>query len=290
MESQLALGRPRNDPILVSGAIVALGLLAMFLPVFYDLARTVWATDEQGHGPIILCVSAWLCWHRRAQLRAAAERATPATGLGAWALLAGSLLLFVLGRVENLLTFQMAALIPLLTAAAALTYGWEVAKAAAFPIFFLIFAIPLPGAVVDMLTQPLKRGVSYVAEQILYQFGYPIARSGVVLVVGQYQLLVADACAGLNSLFTLESLGLLYLNIVGHTSRWRNLMLALLILPISFSANVVRVCILVLVTYYFGDEAGQGFVHGFAGMVLFLVGLMLMLATDKLLGRLIFKD
>jgi exosortase B len=289
MESQLALGRPRLDPFLVSGAIAALGLLAMFGPVFYDLAHTVWATDEQGHGPIILAVSAWLCWHRRARLRAAAERATPA-GLGAWALFAGSLLLFVLGRVENLLTFQMAALIPLLASAAAIIYGWEVTQAAAFPIFFLIFAIPLPGAVVDMLTQPLKRGVSYVAEQILYQFGYPIARSGVVLVVGQYQLLVADACAGLNSLFTLESLGLLYLNIVGHTSRWRNLLLALLILPISFSANVVRVCILVLVTYYFGDEAGQGFVHGFAGMVLFLVGLMLMLATDKLLGRFIFKD
>ena len=42
--------------------------------------------------------------------------------------------------------------------------------------------------------------------------------------------------------------------------------------------------ILVLVTYHFGDEAGQGFVHGFAGMVLFMVGLMLMLATDKFLG------
>jgi exosortase/archaeosortase family protein len=46
----------------------------------------------------------------------------------------------------------------------------------------------------------------------------------------------------------------------------------------------VRVMILVLVTYHFGDEAGQGFVHGFAGMVLFLVALVLMLITDKVLG------
>jgi exosortase/archaeosortase family protein len=57
------------------------------------------------------------------------------------------------------------------------------------------------------------------------------------------------------------------------------------VIPIAFIANVIRVIILVLVTYYLGDEAGQGFVHGFAGMVLFAVALTLMLATDKLLGR-----
>ncbi len=60
--------------------------------------------------------------------------------------------------------------------------------------------------------------------------------------------------------------------------------MALLLVPIAFVANIVRVMILVLVTYHFGDEAGQGFVHGFAGMVLFMVALALMLVTDKVLG------
>jgi exosortase len=138
-----------------------------------------------------------------------------------------------------------------------------------------------------MATQPLKRGVSYVAEQILYHAGYPISRTGVILMIGPYQLLVADACAGLNSMFTLEALGLLYLNIVGHTDKLRNLLLAILIIPVSFCANVVRVMILVLVTFYYGDEAGQGFVHSFAGMVLFLVGLTLMLGVDNVIGRLL---
>lgn len=289
MATPASLVRPGADRLAVSGLIVAVGLLAMFAPVFYTLFDTVWRTDEQGHGPIILAVAVWLCWHRRDQLVAAAREATPA-GAGAWALLVFALALYIIGRVQNLVMFQMAALIPLITATLAIVYGWKVASAAAFPIFFLVFAVPLPGAVVDMLTQPLKRGVSYVAEQLLYAAGYPISRSGVVLMVGQYQLLVADACAGLNSMFTLESLGLLYMNIVGHTSRLRNLVLALLIIPISFCANVVRVCILVLVTYYFGDEAGQGFVHGFAGMVLFLVGLMLMLSVDNLLGRFFFRS
>jgi exosortase/archaeosortase family protein len=71
---------------------------------------------------------------------------------------------------------------------------------------------------------------------------------------------------------------------MGYTSLKRNVALAILLIPIAFAANIVRVMILVLVTYHFGDEAGQGFVHGFAGMVLFMVALVLMLSTDKLLG------
>jgi exosortase len=134
------------------------------------------------------------------------------------------------------------------------------------------------------VTQPLKSAVSAVASSLLYQLGYPVGRSGVILTVGPYQLLVADACAGLNSLFTLEALGLLYMNLMQYTSAARNVALALLIVPISFAANVVRVIILVLVTYHFGDAAGQGFVHGFAGMVLFIVALTFILFTDRILG------
>jgi len=273
----------RNQQALIQAVLLALGLAVMFGPVFYKLAHTVWNTDEQGHGPIILGVVGWLLWRRRDELGAAVNAGKPADA-GAWLVLVFGLLLYLLGRIQNIVTFEMGALIPLLVGVLAVTYGWSVVKVAAFPIFFVVFAVPLPGAVVDMLTQPLKQGVSYVAEALLYWAGYPISRTGVILRVGQYQLLVADACAGLNSMFTLEALGLLYMNIIGHTSRARNVLLAILIIPMSFLANIVRVMILVLVTYHFGDEAGQGFVHSAAGMVLFAVGLFLMFIMDGVLG------
>ena len=152
-----------------------------------------------------------------------------------------------------------------------------------FPFFFMLFMVPLPSELVASLTLPMKMAVSYVTEQLLFLAGYPIGRSGVMLQIGQYQLLVADACAGLQTLLTLEALGLFYLNLVRHTSAVRNVALALLIIPISFSANVIRVMVLTLVTYYFGDAAGQGFLHGFAGMVLFLTALVLILAVDSAL-------
>ncbi len=277
-----------SAPTRWAAALVAIGFAVMFAPVFFTLSNTVWSTDEQGHGPIILCVVLWLFWQRRSLLAEATRQPIPG-GFAAWATLVFGLLVYFVGRLQNIVTFQMISLLVLLPGAFAVVFGWRVVRIVAFPIFFLIFAIPLPAQVVDTLTSPLKQAVSWVAEHILYSAGYPISRSGVILMVGPYQLLVADACAGLNSMFTLEALGLLYMNIIGRTSRLRNAMLAILIIPMSFTANVIRVMVLVLVTYHFGDEAGQGFIHGAAGMLLFAVGLFLMMLIDSALG-LFFKE
>jgi len=162
-------------------------------------------------------------------------------------------------------------------------WGAKVAQHFWFAFFFMLFMVPLPASVVDAITQPMKIAVSYAAEFILYHLDYPVARSGVIITIGQYQLLVADACAGLNSLFTLEALGLLYMNVMRHESAFRNALLAILIVPISFASNVTRVMVLSLITYYWGDSAGQGFLHEFSGMVLFITALLLIIGVDSML-------
>lgn len=267
------------DPLALAGLIVAYGVL--YVPAFVGLARTIWATDEQGHGPIILALSLALLVLRRQAIAAAATAPRPLAG---WLLLGLALLLFVAGGAQDIIMFQIGSQIPLLAALLLLFGGWGALRAAWFPLFFLLFMVPLPEALVAAVTGPLKAAVSAVASQLLYAAGYPVGRSGVVLTVGQYQLLVADACAGLNSIFTLEALGLLYMNLMRYTSAARNITLAVLLVPVAFVANIVRVMILVLVTYHLGDAAGQGFVHDFAGVVLFVVALSFMLVLDRLLG------
>ena len=262
-------------------ALVLAGFALLYLPTYYDLSHTVWASDEQGHGPIILGVSLWLLFQLRHTLAALPADPRPVAG-GLLFFLA--LLLYVLGRTQAVIIFEVGSQIATIASLLLLFKGPRAVRLAWFPLFFLLFMVPLPGSLVAAVTTPLKAAVSYVAEVLMYHLGYPIARSGVVLHVGQYQLLVADACAGLNSMFTLEALGLLYMNLMGYTSVARNVTLAVLVIPIAFVANVIRVMVLILVTYHFGDAAGQGFVHDFAGMVLFMAGLILMLVTDKLLG------
>jgi exosortase B len=261
--------------------VLALGLVLLYGPAYNELAHTIWATDEQGHGPIILVVSAWLLYIKRHDL--AALQAQPVAWL-AWPLLVASLMLYSLGRSQDIIMFAIGSQIGLLAALLLLFRGWSGLRLVWFALFFMVFMVPLPEALVAAVTGPLKSAVSAVASSLLYTIGYPVGRSGVVMTVGPYQLLVADACAGLNSMFTLEALGMLYMNLMRYTNPTRNIVLALLLVPTAFVANIVRVMILVLVTYHFGDEAGQGFVHGFAGMVLFMVALGLMLLLDKLLG------
>ena len=257
--------------------ILVLGALVLYIPSFRDLLNGIWGSDQQGHGPLVLAISIWLLWRKGPELLALPEASSQLAG---WACFAFAMLLYAFGRMQGIQMFEVASLIWLVVSALLLFRGGASLKVVWFPLFFMLFMVPLPGVVVDTLTQPMKLAVSTVAEFILWNVGYPVARTGVILQVGPYQLLVADACAGLNTLLTLEALGLLYLNLVRHESAMRNITLAILIVPISFAANVIRVIALTLITYHFGDEAGQGFLHGFAGMVLFMAALMLIIAAD----------
>jgi exosortase B len=260
---------------------IAIGLVALYVPTYIKLWNTIWQTEEQGHGPLILGVVAFLIWQKRNTL---IEGISLPARFSGWTLLILGLLMYVLGRSQDIFFLEVGSHIPVIAGSILLIRGWKTLRALWFPIFFFVFMVPLPGVVVDALTNPLKRQVSEIAEFLLYAVGYPIARSGVTLTIGPYQLLVADACSGLHSLYSLSALGLLYLYLMQHRSVVRNTILGASILPIAFGANVLRVIFLVLVTYHFGDEAGQGFLHGFAGMVLFVAALMLLFTLDKALG------
>jgi exosortase B len=225
-----------------------------------------------------------MLYHKRDAIAAAPTNPAPVAGLVLFAL---GLLAYAVGHSQFIWILEVGAQIPILMGLILYFRGPAALRVAWFTPFFMIFMVPLPGDFVALMTTPLKTAVSAAASTVLYHLGYPVGRSGVIITVGQYQLLVADACAGLNSMFTLEALGLLYMNLMKYKSVARNVALAVLIIPTSFVANVVRVMILVLVTYHFGDEAGQGFVHGFAGMVLFLVALTMIISLDGLLGKLI---
>ena len=260
---------------------VLTGMLLMYVPTFYELANGIWGTESYAHGPIILLLSLWLL-ARQWPGMLIASAGNPASR-AAWAVAVVTLLMYVLGRSQSILMLEISSFIVLVATILLLARGSAALRYQWFPFFFMLFMVPLPGTLVSTLTLPMKMAVSYMAEHVLFWGGYPIARSGVILQIGQYQLLVADACAGLQTLLTLEALGLFYLNIVRNGSALRNIGLGLLIIPISFTANVIRVVTLTLITFYFGDAAGQGFLHGFAGIVLFLTALALIIALDSLL-------
>ena len=277
---------PEQSPSkhLMPWLLAGVGLLAMYVPTYWAAFNGIWQTDEMGHGPIILAVVLWLFWGVRHAVEQAPLQPLPLWG---WPLFGFGLLCYLFGRVFNISSvefashlFIVAALLLLLRGAGALRVAW-------FPVLYLIFLAPLPGTFVDAITAPLKNWISVIVVDLLYYAGYPIARTGVMITIGQYQLLVADACSGLNSMFSLSALGTLFMYIMARKSLAHNAIMLAAILPIAFAANIVRVVVLVLVTYHMGDEVGQGFLHGAAGMVLMLVALVFFFALDSLLSLLL---
>lgn len=260
---------------------VAAGLLVLYVPTYLALAHGAWNEEHNAHGPLVLLVITWLAWRERGVLAELPERG--ATVAGSIALAIG-LLFYVLGRALEFVYFEAFSQVPVLAGVLLFIYGWRGVRLMWFPLLYLLFLVPLPGVVVDAATGSLKQMVSVIAENLLYQAGYPIARTGVILTIGQYQLLVADACSGLNSMYSLTAMGLLFLYITWDGNWLRAILMLLAIWPIAFAANIVRVITLVLITYYLGDEAAQGFLHGFSGIMLFLVSLFLLFGLHALLG------
>ncbi|MFY7857013.1 MAG: archaeosortase/exosortase family protein, partial [Rubrivivax sp.] len=190
------LGLPASA--VVPLGLLVLGWLVMFVPAYVGLAQTIWGSDDQGHGPVILAVSLWLLWSRRAALAAAPPCPSPWLALPFLAL---GIAAYVLGRSQVIWTLEIGAQILMLVGLLLAFLGPRALRVAAFPLCFLLFMVPWPGDWVAAVTTPLKTAVSAVATSMLYHLGYPVGRSGVILTVGPYQLLVADACAGLNSMF-----------------------------------------------------------------------------------------
>ncbi len=121
--------------------LLLLGLAALYVPTYMDLARRIWPTDEQGHGPIILAVSVWLLFGKRHDLASLQPR--PDRVLGTTLLVFG-LLLYTLGRTQSLLVLEVLSQNVVLTALVLMFLGRRALRIVWFPLFFLLFMVPCP--------------------------------------------------------------------------------------------------------------------------------------------------
>jgi exosortase B len=245
------------------------------------LAQGPWQTEQEGHGPLILVAALWLVWQSRDKLRAATLAPSPVPG---WLALLGGLAMLVVSRNQDIWFTEVASEIPVLAGCVLLLAGWDVLKILAFPIGFLIFSAPAPGWMVDGATVPLKVLISDCVTNGLYALGYPIAQNGVVIEIGPYELGVADACSGLNSIFALSAIGVFYVYAFRWHEKIRGLILLALIIPITILANLIRVMALVLIAYYGGVELIEGVIHDLTGIALFVVAVALMFSFDGLIS------
>ncbi len=263
------------------GAVFVFGWLALYLPIYWDFAEGPWRRDENAHALIVMAIAAGAAGVRLATEPFILTRKPADLFIGAAFILLGvaAALFGVKSEAELIASASQA---PLAFGAAIALFGWPGVRRLWFPIALTLYLILWPGWALDALTGPLKIAVSQAVATTLYAAGLPVAHQGAVFSAGPYQLLVADACAGLNSLIALTAVGAVYLYAVKHAD-WRiNAVVLASLIPIAVIANICRVMLLVLITWFLGFDAGQGFLHDGAGLLMFALALALVFAIDSL--------
>jgi exosortase len=259
--------------------LLYLGMAAVLLPTMAAVAHFSWGTEQGAHGPIVVATGIWLLLR---QWRSVDATPAPASTTRVLLLFLPLLLLYFLASVTQIIEVQGFVMYGLLLTILYGVVGGRVMQLLAFPLVYLLFAFPPPDTIVALVTQPLKIGLSKAAIGLLYALGYPIAGAGVSIQIGQYQLLVAAACSGLNSLISLSAISLFYVY-MRHQANWRYaILLMFAIIPVAIFANFMRILILILLTYHAGESVAQGFLHNFAGLTMFVTALLTIFAIDHL--------
>ena len=265
---------------IVSFAVLCAGIALFAIPTLIFVVQEYWSREDGAHGPIVLFTGLWLVW--RQWREAIIARAIPSSGR-VWASLTILVVLQVAARITQIVELEGFLMYGSLIVVLYAFVGAEVLKRLWFPIVYIAFIFPPPETLVAAVTVPMKMWLSIAAIRFLDLFGYPIGGEGVRIFIGQYELLVAAACAGINSIISLSSISLFYIY-VRHQAEWKYAaLLVLFIIPIALLANFVRVLILILLTYHAGEAAAQGFLHNFAGIVMFAVAIAAVFALDSVL-------
>lgn len=269
--------RARSSLPLMIGCALFVGSFAI------SLFNHSWLSEDAAHSPLILTIGTWLLVRRWREVASDGSGGSAALAL---VVLAPMLAIHVVAQWLDWITMagysawlSLVAIGYLAIGAAALGRMW-------FPLFYLLFALPLPKGTTVVLTQDIRLMLSDLAVRLLDLSGYPVARAGVTLFVDRYELLVEEACSGLNSMLSLTAVGLFYAY-VKYGSEWRyTILFTCLMVAVAMAANFLRVLLLILITFHLGDAAAQSFIHEAAGITLFVIALSGMFILDKLLAPL----
>ncbi len=274
----------RLKSITIDQWVLLVGLVALTAPTLGYIVDASWSTESGGHGPIVLVTGAWLIWRLWPEVRTIAE---PVPLKRVLVLLVPLLLLATIAKITQIIEIEGYLVYGVIMSVLYGLIGMKAMRLLWFPLLYMAFIVPPPDTLVAAVTNPLKTYISQYSVLFLYKLGYPIGGAGVTIQIGQYQLLVAQACSGLNSLVSLSAISSFYVYLQRGARVSYSIFLLATILPVAVFANFVRVIILILLTYHVSESAAQGFLHNFAGLTMFVTALLTIFAIDSAVSRLI---
>jgi exosortase len=253
-------------------------LVVCYFPVLRHLIWQ-WSNDaDMGHGFFVPVIAGYIAWQRRDQILAV----KPKPNYWGLLLIAWGAFQLIVGRLGVELFLQRTAFLISFVGAILTICGTEMLRALAFPLFLLLFMIPIPTIIYTRITFPLQIFASRVAELVLGLVGIPVLRDGNILELASQRLSVVEACSGIRSLLSLTFLALVY-SYFFDPKKWMRAALFVATIPIAILANAGRVTITGVLSEWRTDLA-EGFFHSVEGWIIFLVAMVFMIITHRVIN------
>jgi exosortase len=163
-------------------------------------------------------------------------------------------------------------------------FGFRILKETLFPLFILLFMIPVPSQIFSAATIKLQLFVSQASSLLVSFLGIPLFREGNVIQLPERTLQVVQACSGLRSLITLLTLSAVF----GYFTLRSNLLRTVLFfsgVPIAVFVNIVRVTLLICFLHFLGLDLTHGTAHTWFGLGIFGLALVLLFMIKGLIAR-----
>jgi exosortase len=165
-------------------------------------------------------------------------------------------------------------IIPWVAATVALLGGWRLLLWSLPSIGFLWFMVPLPFGWETMASLPLQKIATKLSCYALQLLGQPAFAEGNVILLGEHQLEVAQACSGLRLFISVMAVAYAYVALV-QRAWWEKAILVISVIPIAILANATRIVVTGLLFQFTTGEMAHKFSHDFAGLAMIpLAGLM----------------
>ncbi len=250
-------------------------VLALF-GLFWEPARHtvhIWSTSPTfNHGFLILPIVGYLAWRRRVDLLAH----PPEPWLPGLALVALAGLAWLVGAAADVLMVQQFALVGFIQAVTLTVLGRRAAAVLAFPLFYLVFAVPFG----KMLVPHLQDVTAFFAVGLLRGIGIPVFIEGVFLSTPTGNFHVAEACSGIRFLIATIAFAFLYAHITYRTV-WRRTLFVGLAFVVPVIANGLRAFGIIFLAYSTDNELAVGVDHLVYGWIFFSLVTILMIALGQ---------
>ena len=166
----------------------------------------------------------------------------------------------------------------------ALFFGVRAFRAACFPLFFLLFMVPIPEPALSKIIYFLQAGSSDMVEVFFRIAGVPYLRQGFIFELPGVAIRVAEECSGIRS-----SLALLITTVLAShfflRTNWKRMLLCAVVVPIVIFKNGLRIATLSILAIYVNPGFLYGRLHHQGGFVFFVIALLPMALVLRLLQK-----